>query len=1293
MKRKIVNLTLSLILIFTLAAIVAPAGAAPVAAAGYGDGVYGGYGSYTLADYDVRYVSIDRLGDAADGYNKGSNSYVGSEKYPWLTLTYAETQLPWDLDPDPLVDKPDMIIVGPGEYGGENDPEKIVIFYDNNVSWQTLPEPSELVIVSLEGAEETIINVSEQFVWPDFVIEIYESNVTIDDFTLTGSAYGGILAEPDIYIVQDTYIENVKVLNNIIKLDEIPDGCQIRVGTGGADLDLGLLSVQFARGIVMADCFTAQITNNELDVWGDYVATGIAMSYCPKSLVGVLPDGSVATNDIEVKAAGDVVGTGITVDNSDLIDIKYNDVQVLADGSWWTIGNGILVAFSHRIEVYDNNVAVHAEVDDGLLQVLGINLFVCHESEVELNYVTITTEGVITEAAILLEELNEGLVDALEDLESVLAPSLGIESFVRGWGMATGIGVHGSFMTSVLTNNVNVDLDVSISAGDEMYSDAAGGGYATGISCFGSPVINVDGNTVNVHDLVDLQSTSVDFYATGNSLSVALGINLLGSPGWVTDNDVNADADLMTDIESSEALAMTMDDTSALAQVNSQILGAIYDSLYDTLESEDINVELSGDLSGIQAWGTGGGTSAGIGILVMDSWVVEINGNTLTSGTGDVLAMITAYEQLGDDFDPPAWASGNGLGLGGGIVVLNTYPKSVSGNANVIGAGSANVSVGAYYGVSPLYADADAAGMGTSLGFGILLFNPFGIFGEVDTEELPSSLQMPPMGPIVSTNTVTASAITDNVSINADSFSPSAMASGTALAAALGITALGYNGILIDDNIVDATGNAIADIDAAALTVFDPSAMGGAVGIGAGITTVSCEGAQILDNPHAKGVGKAYAEIGAVEELPSVTDSGAFGGSLGLGEGILVINSPNGLVSGNSNGEEQEGPYLGAIGLGDAECNVIAESSVPLNWAVASSLATGIGNGIGVVFSAYTDVLDCNTAAGEGTTRVYAEYDADFGFEVPAGFAGSFDIVMASGPPGDINFNSMVDATPAGYTQSAPYVLELDAGLLTIFCCPDARYNWWNDPTGPSGLGPGNGEAFIGCGEFSPWLYVEHRQVLEEQVGKFGFYLPLCKGLNAVSTPIALEQSDDVVSPASREWGDVFANSDLVSDVNVLLFNRWDTQTQQWIGVAPTDYFDPLDAYYMYLAYPTSLILYVNSSVDHPYAMPVRGTVQTADNPNPMTEGWVLFGPNPQFDDHWMPVEVALSSVEQTYDGKPGYTQCITPNVWCQDRWIFTPNMLPDESYDLESGKGYWLWMLNAIDLVGFGFSPLPAGP
>jgi len=1347
---------MSLVLLFSVGAVVAPATAEEAAAAGYSSGAYGGYDSYDLSQYDVRYVAINSLyidGDPVygvgdeDDYKSGSNgvSFDGSKERPWRTITFAESQLPYG---DPAVD--DMIVVGPSAplwYGGAV-PENI-----------TIDKP--VTIVSRDGALDeggdmlTGINVGGQPVVPAQVIEIICSDVVIDDLFLTGAeadiaadtgGAGVVAHETTVCVDQDgccDYLENVKVLNSVIKIDQVDvgwgivmecvkwpviDGNHIMVGVEGADL---ALSVTDAWGILMMNCrpllvgdvwHMPQVTNNELDIHGDVTGWGIVLDDCPKTLVGVMPDGSNGANDIAVLATGDVLGYGIYAVNCPLIDIMYNMVYVETNGNGISMGWGIWVICSDRSDVIANTVYVEVNIIGslgGYLYGRGIKVDASHESNINGNDVTVMGTGDINSTAMPPPPsagIDEIAAEELAELEAMLFETLGIDQcLTTGMGTLVGISVTGCEATMVLGNTVLVDLDVDVVSDEPVMGGGGGGGCAIGISGLGSPGINVNGNGVTVVDDVHTQVTVTENvtpagFAFGGGISVAQGITLMGSPGgMVSGNSVNADADLWVDVESNGYVLSKFAPDAALTLLDSQILGAVYMQLEETLADEQIDVALSGSLPGIQSLGLGAGIAAGMGILAVHSDGVMITNNTPVNGTGDVEADVESYEEF-EYYD--AEAAGGGLGFGGGIIVIGCRGATVSGNGmddpattevveDVHGEGTADVDVGAQHGTG-IAQYAGAVGGGAGIGVGILLVGMPGF--PLEAEELPED-QCWFDRPVVVGNIVTASGIADPVMVSAVDFFEchESCALGGGLGFAMGIGALWYPGILIEGNMVDADASANVNISAEAVHEFDPASIGGAAAIGIGIGTVGCLHAEILNNV-ASGDGVAFAMVGATEHV--VMSANAFGGSLGLGIGIMVVECPRSLVMGNSHLDPETCLIIqGTVGRGDAETVVTAISYIPLSEAYACSLATGIGKGILVAYSPCTDVIRCNVAAGEGTARATATYDADFGSAGACGFAGSYDIVMKlkhmhprfleeevdeldpQGRPrhrfGDVNYNSIIDDVPLSLEDNVG-VDEDEAGLLKIGRpCLDATLNWWNDPTGPMPVGNGEWVKWVGDPVFfSPWLYVEHGQVLCEQIGKFGFFIPMCKGLNTLSTPIALEQDPAVVSPASRTWADIAANSGLDGPMKVKYVNKWVPGTG-WQPVAPGDFLDPLDAWYIYLFAPgENVILYVNSDPLHPYAMPTRDLIA----------GWSLVGPNPIFYTPAMPVKPALSSIELTPGSDPGYVQAISPVVNCQPSWMYVPSM-PGPGPLMNSGRGYWVWMENPDKLVGFGFSPLPAGP
>jgi hypothetical protein len=253
-------------------------------------------------------------------------------------------------------------------------------------------------------------------------------------------------------------------------------------------------------------------------------------------------------------------------------------------------------------------------------------------------------------------------------------------------------------------------------------------------------------------------------------------------------------------------------------------------------------------------------------------------------------------------------------------------------------------------------------------------------------------------------------------------------------------------------------------------------------------------------------------------------------------------------------------------------------------------------------------------------------------------------------------------------------VMEFDAGLYKVgWDDLDAQFNWWNHETGPSGFGPGWGEPVLWCMGgpvyYVPWLYVEHNNVLDEQLGKFGFYVHMCKGLNTLSTPIAL-------NPDTRRWEDIVTLSNLLGQTKFV--DRWNAETQLWESVGPNDTLDPLEAWYIYMFEEChSVILLVNVDEGHPYAMPTRD----------LPAKWSLIAVNPIFPEDGMWTDEALISLKQTPMGLPGLAQVVSPVVRCQEAWHWVPGM---DGEWMEICRGYWVWMENPDTMVGFGFTPLP---
>jgi hypothetical protein len=264
---------------------------------------------------------------------------------------------------------------------------------------------------------------------------------------------------------------------------------------------------------------------------------------------------------------------------------------------------------------------------------------------------------------------------------------------------------------------------------------------------------------------------------------------------------------------------------------------------------------------------------------------------------------------------------------------------------------------------------------------------------------------------------------------------------------------------------------------------------------------------------------------------------------------------------------------------------------------------------------------------------------------------------------GTANYNSLV-----GVGGSDGNLLVIDWGLLNLGPPLDGKYNWWADASGPSGEGPGRGQAVMWCGgpvEYEPWLYVEHVECVEEHIGKFGFALPLHKCWNTFSTPIPLEQRVNT-------WGELLAFSEMVSKVDIAFW--WDPAAQQWQQVLNGDPVQPLYGMYIKMNSDGIFLLLTNDQD----VFPTRQ----------LEMGLNLIGPNPPFFDKAMFVEDAVSSIA----GVPGagYSFVMSPAVGTtQDTWVWSGVPGIPNCPCMRSGLAYWVWMDTADTLAGFGFTPV----
>ncbi|WP_346866528.1 hypothetical protein [Methanocalculus sp. MSAO_Arc2] len=255
---------------------------------------------------------------------------------------------------------------------------------------------------------------------------------------------------------------------------------------------------------------------------------------------------------------------------------------------------------------------------------------------------------------------------------------------------------------------------------------------------------------------------------------------------------------------------------------------------------------------------------------------------------------------------------------------------------------------------------------------------------------------------------------------------------------------------------------------------------------------------------------------------------------------------------------------------------------------------------------------------------------------------------------------------------------------------PSASHNWWGEPSGPSGIGPGTGSPVRGATLYEPWLTRPVDEVKETGKAYFGLEIGspfiggdghrsgLTPGWNTLSFPLALEDNS---------WKSITESGD---GLDYTIAYSWNPASQQWIQVTDDTRIHPLDAIYILMNSSDRLPVQICPEITGP---PVRY----------LNRGWNLVGPaynlvelDEPIDDKYLwwgePYETsvitALASVEETADGKTGYSIVISPSI-NPDSWVFTRH-----EYEYVPGmgatRGYWVYMENPDQLAGFSTTPLP---
>ncbi len=411
------------------------------------------------------------------------------------------------------------------------------------------------------------------------------------------------------------------------------------------------------------------------------------------------------------------------------------------------------------------------------------------------------------------------------------------------------------------------------------------------------------------------------------------------------------------------------------------------------------------------------------------------------------------------------------------------------------------------------------------------------------------------------------------------------------------------------------------------------------------------------------GISRAFVE----EEYPDTIDTTS-STHPGAGAANIGIAVSNGILTGQSYISNNDViTKAGSVGWVFAMTDELLED--------ATAVITIVSVDVGIVSFA-PSYIDGNTVNGDIMAGMIAYAGGDRTEIEDTMFLLDLGILSIGG---DATFNNIQN----GYLGLPYYDGE------EIYE-PFASHNWWGDPSGPSGIGPGTGSPVMGSTLYEPWLTRTSDEVKETGKSYFGLEIGspfiggddyrsgLTPGWNSLSFPLALEDNS---------WKSIAESGD---GLDYTIAYSWNPAYQQWVQVTDNTRIYPLDAIYIRMNSSDRLPVRINPEITGP---PVRS----------LYRGWNLVGPaydlvelSEPIDDqylwwgepHSISVIKALASVEETADGKTGYNIVISPSI-NPDTWVFTRNEY-EHVPDMDATRGYWVYMENPDQLTGFSTTPLP---
>lgn len=432
------------------------------------------------------------------------------------------------------------------------------------------------------------------------------------------------------------------------------------------------------------------------------------------------------------------------------------------------------------------------------------------------------------------------------------------------------------------------------------------------------------------------------------------------------------------------------------------------------------------------------------------------------------------------------------------------------------------------------------------------------------------------------------------------------------------------------------------------------NALSGAVGAAASFGIVAPE-AEVLDNVINATASQSSMAAAFVEEvMPAalaaeidLPGTGAANLGVAVSGGILTLRS---YIANN-------------IVFTEANSEVVVEAATEELLEDAGVLGGTVAVDVGIV-SLSPSFIDGNSVDGAASASAIGMVQGDR-VDGEVLVLGMNLGILSRGS--DATFNNIYN----GYI-GFPYYYEEEE------CEPYAFYNWWGDASGPSGFGPGTGSPVTGTMNYEPWLTKPADVVLETgksyfgleigspNIGGDGYRYGLEPGWNTLSFPLALE---------NNTWQAVTHAGD---GLDYAVACTWDSTNQRWVQMTATSKINPLDSVYILM-----------NDYDR---LPVAISPDPTNPPVKMLQaGWNLVGPAYAFDTDnlaWdeMPVNEALISVEKTPAGLTGYIIVVSPSI-NPESWVYTPG--DGTEPDMDATCGYWVYMKNPVELVGFSSTPL----